>query len=1088
MSSSCRDTTKAKVLLVDDEPANLVALKACLEGLDTELVEAHSGEDALRLLRENEFAVMLLDAQMQGLDGFETANRIREREEPRRTPIIFQTAHDTDRATIERAYELGAVDFLVKPLMPVALRAKVNGFVELFQYRQQVERRAEQSRETERRELEQKLAKESSRLQQQQEWLSVTLGSIGDAVIATDPDGRVTFLNAVAESLTGWQTKEAVGRPLTEVFHIINEATRRPVENPVARAIATGGIVGLANHTVLIAKDGVERAIDDSAAPIKDAQGRILGVVMVFRDVTERRRAETVAWFLASIVESSDDAIIGKDVNGIITSWNHAAERLFGYPAAEAVGRPVAMLAPPDRADEMPLILERIRRGERVGHLDTMRRTQDGRIVPISLTVSPIRDQDGKIIGASKIARDISKRKLAEEAVRAATQNLQIVTESMAAPVTRCSRDLTYQWVNKPYADWIGRAAEEIVGRPIVEIVGSEAFTQLQPYFEKVLQGEVVRYEQQVSYQTIGPRWITSIYMPTLDAAGRVEGWVAVVLDMTGRKKMEDALAESEQRLAGELAAISRLHDLSTRLLAADDLSKALDDVLDNAIAAGGADFGTIQLYNTQLGALEIVAQRGFEQAFLDHFRAVRVEDGTGCGQALQNGDRAIIEDVNLDPAYEPHRKVAAAAGYRAVQSTPLKSRAGTILGILSTHFRSPHRPSERDERLLDLYARHAGDLIQRVRFEQALQEADRRKDEFLAMLAHELRNPLASISGAVRLARESGDAEDAAWSHAVIERQLRNLSRIIDDLLDVARITQGKIRLATQALELLPTITAAVEAVQPLVEERNHRLEVSWPGEALWVRGDPTRIDQILVNLLSNAAKYTPNGGRIWLSAEKSGEEIIIKVRDNGVGIAPETIPKLFELFSQGERSLARSEGGLGIGLTLAKRLTELHGGRVWVASEGIGKGSEFSVALPAAAAPREMGAEADSEPKQAPSRRILIVDDNVDTARSIGRLLRLHGHTVSLAHDAPEALEAAHAHRPECILLDIGLPGIDGLELAKTLHRQPCCRDAAFIAVTGYGDEEMRARVREAGFDHHLVKPIDFDVLTALVARRAL
>src|SRR5262245_6028233 len=216
---------------------------------------------------------------------------------------------------------------------------------------------------------------------QQQEWLRVTLGSIGDAVITTDAEGRVAFHNPVAESLTGWTQEEAVGRPITDVFPIVDEMTRKAVENPVAHVIATGRIVGLANHTVLVAKDGTERAIDDSAAPIRDRQGTVTGVVLVFRDVTERRRAAKTASFLASIVESSDDAIIGKDVNGIITSWNRAAERLFGYSAVEAVGRPIAMLAPPDRLDEMPAILARIRRGELVEHFDTVRRAKDGRLV-----------------------------------------------------------------------------------------------------------------------------------------------------------------------------------------------------------------------------------------------------------------------------------------------------------------------------------------------------------------------------------------------------------------------------------------------------------------------------------------------------------------------------------------------------------------------------------------------------------------------------------------------------------------------------------------------------------------------------------
>jgi PAS domain S-box-containing protein len=1350
------------------------------------------------------------------------------------------------------------------------------------------------------------LAQANASLRYEREMLRITLASIGDAVVVTDINGRVTFLNSVAQSLTGWQGEESEGQNLETVFRIINEQTRKPVENPAVRALKEGVIVGLANHTILIAKDGTERAIDDSAAPIQHESGDVAGVVLVFRDVTEQRKAQRSARFLASIVESSEDAIIGKDVSGIITSWNQGAERIFGYTAAEAVGRPIAMLAPSDRTDEMPGILKRIRRGERVEHFDTVRRAKDGRLVPISLTVSPIKDEDGIIIGASKIARDISQRKQVEEALHAekerlhatltgigdavivtdaggritllnpvaqtltgwkeeaagrqlgevfriineqtrepvqspvnrviregtvvglanhttlvakdgterpiedsaapiraengevvgvvlvfrdvterrrgeeslrrTREELQIVTQSMSVPVSRCSRDLRYLWVNQYYADWICRSSNEIVGAAILDIIGPQAFEQLRPHFDQVLSGQEVRYEERVEFRGIGPRWINVVYTPTLNAQGVPDGWVAVVIDVDDRKRMEEALRASEDRLAAELEGMTRLHAVSTRLLSADNISTALDDVLENAIRTSGADFGNIQLYNPQIGALEIVVQRGFHQDFLDYFRTVRADDGSACAQAMRSGDRIIIEDVELDPGFAPHRHVAAAAGYRAVQSTPLKSRGGSVLGMLSTHFCEPHRPSARDERLLDLYARHAADLIERIRFEEALhrseaqfhqladampqivwtarpdgyldyynerwyeytgfpreeygqqswepilhpddvqrcvdtyfgciktekpyqieyrfkdrktggfrwflgrampvrdesdkivrwfgtctdiddtkkagerlrllweaaavmlssaepdamlrelfanigphfgldayfnyiltetddalrlvssigipdeavsritrlelgqaiggvvalnhqpivltniqqsedpkarllksfgirayachplqvnnellgtlafasrsrdqfnpddldffqticqyvavayerlrlvrqlRDADRRKDEFLATLAHELRNPLAPIRNAVELlSRWDGNADLVEEARSIMGRQLDQMVRLVDDLLDVTRISQGKVQVRKERVELAAVVLSAVEAVRPVIEAQAHEFTLTVPPEAIYVDADPTRLAQVILNLLNNAAKYTEKGGHIWLTAERHGDEAVVSVRDTGIGIAAEHLPRIFEMFSQVAPALERSQGGLGIGLSLVRGLIELHGGKVEARSEGVGKGSEFIVRLPVADAPIHQQLEEPADGATIPIARkcrILAVDDNRDAANSLAIMLRMMGHESRTAYDGLEAVQVAATFRPDVVLLDIGLPKLNGYEAARRIRQQPWGKGVALIALTGWGQEEDKRRALEAGFDHHLTKPVDAAAVENMVA----
>jgi PAS domain S-box-containing protein len=366
------------------------------------------------------------------------------------------------------------------------------------------------------------------------------------------------------------------------------------------------------------------------------------------------------------------------------------------------------------------------------------------------------------------------------------------------------------------------------------------------------------------------------------------------------------------------------------------------------------------------------------------------------------------------------------------------------------------------------------------------LRETDKRKDEFLAMLAHELRNPLAAIGNAVSLSTLSGLQEHIDWSMEVISRQIRHLTRLIDDLLDVSRITRGKIELRRRVLEATPVLESAVETVRPLIEARQHTLDLEIDRGELWVDADPTRLEQVVVNLLNNAAKYSENGGRVWLTASRQGEEVVIRLRDRGIGIIPQKLPEMFELFAQGDRSLARSEGGLGIGLTVVKKLVVLHGGSVTGRSEGPGTGCEFTVRLPAAIRPA--GAEpAPRTPDGTPERRssrILVVDDNVDTASGMARLLELLGHEVWTAHNGREALAIARDCGPEFVLLDIGLPEMDGYEVARRLRQVESGRHAVIVAVSGYGQDEDVARGRVVGFDHHLVKPIDHDALLMILS----
>ncbi len=368
-----------------------------------------------------------------------------------------------------------------------------------------------------------------------------------------------------------------------------------------------------------------------------------------------------------------------------------------------------------------------------------------------------------------------------------------------------------------------------------------------------------------------------------------------------------------------------------------------------------------------------------------------------------------------------------------------------------------------------------------------ALREADRRKDEFLATLAHELRNPLATIRNGLEILRMNPHSAETEDVRGMMNRQLKHLVRLIDDLLDVSRVSQGKIDLRKELITLQSALDSAVEASHPLIEARKHTLLLEVPKETLWLNADITRIAQIVSNLLNNAAKYTPDSGTIKLSVTCEGEEAVIAVKDNGMGIPQDMLPKVFELFTQVDNNLERSQGGLGIGLALVRQLVEMHGGSINAKSAGLNQGSTFSVRLPLTHGIQE---EETMQAAQAPatetqSLRVLVVDDNIASAKTTGWMLVMIGHEPRLAHDGLEALATAREMKPDAILLDIGLPGMNGYNVCRELRKDPAFKNTIFIAQTGWGQERDKQEARDAGFDHHLIKPVDLERLTELLAK---
>ncbi|MBY0527310.1 MAG: CHASE3 domain-containing protein [Gemmataceae bacterium] len=633
---------------------------------------------------------------------------------------------------------------------------------------------------------------------EQAERLRTTLASIGDAVITTDTEGCVTTMNAVAESLTGWKADEARGQRLDVVFNIVNEETRKAVENPATRALRDGVIVGLANHTVLISKEGTEQPIDDSAAPIRCREGEVVGCVLVFRDISERHRRE------AELRER---------------------ERQF-RTLAESIPQ-LCWMANPD------------------GHIF---------------------------------------------------------------------------WYNRRWYDYTGTTF------------------------------------------------------------GQMEGW--------GWQSVHDP---------AELP----------RVMEQWKASIATGQPLDIVFPLRGND--------------------GLFHPFL-----TRVE--------------------------------------------PVRDGEGEVVRWFGTN-------TDVSE------AKRAEEELRRLATE--LSDNDRRKDEFLATLAHELRNPLAPIRNALQILKiAAGNQQVFEQTREMMERQLAHLVRLVDDLLDVSRITRGKIDLRRERVGLAAIIQSAVETSRPLIEASKHELTVALPPTPIYVDADVTRLAQVFSNLLNNSAKYTERGGRIWLTVERQGSDVVVSVKDTGVGIPGNMLPHVFGMFTQVDRSLERSQGGLGIGLTLVKRLVEMHGGTVTAHSDGHGQGSEFIVRLPAVSV-RTVGSAVppsdDPAPSAArPAHRVLVADDNEDAAASLAMLLKVMGHEPHVVHDGAQAVEAATTFKPDVVLLDIGMPKMNGYEAAQRIRQLPGGKSMTLVALTGWGQDEDRRRSEEAGFDHHMVKPVDPAALENLLATR--
>jgi PAS domain S-box-containing protein len=773
------------------------------------------------------------------------------------------------------------------------------------------------------------------------------------------------------------------------------------------------------------------------------------------REIGQRKKVEQALREaeenLRRMIESVKDvAIFTVDPQGRVASWNAGAEHLFGYCEREILGRGHRVLYVAEDRDagvpegELAVAAARGRSADERWHI-----RQDGSTFFASGVMSPIYDEEGRLCGFTKVARDMTERNRAEEAIREAAVRLKAIVDTAVDGIITLDEGGIIESMNPAAERIFGHAHEEVVGRRFDVLMPGPDRDEYDGYLASYLRSGEPRIMGTIR-QVHGRRKDGSIFPMELAVSesrlGARRIFTGIVRDITEYRRA----VEERTRFLGELQAERAL----------------LNTLLDNAPVGFGFFDHELRYVRlnpalAELDGLPVEAHLG--RTLRDVLPRMSPEVVDAFRHVLRTGTSIVSKEFRGETPRTPGRP-----RYWLCSFYPVKTPDGAVLGAGAV----------------------VADIDDRKRMEEALREADRRKDQFLAMLAHELRNPLAPISNAVEIMKVQGlGGPNFDWSVKVIEDQVKHMTRMVDDLLDVSRITRGKVVLQKEPVDLRAVVDLALEASRPLIDDYHHHLTVALPDHPVLVEVDPARMAQVLSNLLNNAAKYTDEGGEIALVAEPEGREVAIRVRDNGTGIAPELLPHIFDMFTQADQTLSRSRGGLGIGLTLVRSLVEMHRGRVTVRSAGPGLGSEFTVRLPVSAdapadPPADESSGADGVPRL-PRRRILVVDDNRSNATSLGVLLRALGQDVEMAYDGPAALELVRRRRPDLVLLDIGLPGMDGYEVARRCREDEGTRRIMLVAMTGYGKEEDRRRSQEAGFNAHLVKPVNLEDLQMILTQ---
>ena len=823
---------------------------------------------------------------------------------------------------------------------------------------------------------------------------------------------------------------------------------------PLPDPLTAPPAVGLADEPSvrpIVGRDGAEaRArilLADDNADMRDYIRRLLEPLYEVRTVTDGRQA------LGTALAERPDLVL-TDV---------MMPNLDGFGLLKALRADV-------RTAATPIIMLSARAGEEARVEGHAAGADDYVIKPFSA-----RELTARISGTlalSRLRRQVVRR---EEELKA---EKAMVLESIQEAFIAIDASWRITYVNAQAEEIYRTGRDAFIGRSLWEVFGGlEATVFGRSYLRAMSERVTIQLEE---YYRPFTRWFEVSICPLSDG-----GLGTFFRDISARKRTEAIVAGQKQALELEVDGASLEHVL-------DVLTRIVETQSGEGIRA------SILLLDPDGVHLRHGAAPSLPESFRRAIDGLRIgPDAGACGTAAYTRQTVVVSDIQTDARCTAYRDLARAHGICASWSSPLFSSRGSVLGTFALYYPDMRRPVQSDRDVVEILARTAALVIERrievrerLAAEAALKEADRRKDEFLATLSHELRNPLAPIRSGLHVLRMSGGADAVTERvYGMMERQVNHLVRLVDDLLEISRITRGKIDLRLEDVSVAAVVRSAIDTSRPLIEAAEHQLSVSiapdTAPDSLMVRADPVRLSQVIANLLNNAAKYTPRKGHIWVTVEPQGSEVRIAVRDDGVGIPADMLPRVFELFTQVDRTQKQSQGGLGIGLALVKSLVAMHHGRVEGHSAGLDLGSEFVVHLPLLETHEAPVPAQESRAAQPlPPLRILIVDDSRDAAESLGMMLRLLGCEVYTAHDGPSGLLALAQHKPDVALLDIGMPGMDGYEVARRARQQPALQGIVLIALTGWGQAEDRVQSDQAGFDHHLVKPVELPVLQALLA----
>jgi two-component system, chemotaxis family, CheB/CheR fusion protein len=838
---------------------------------------------------------------------------------------------------------------------------------------------------------------------------------------------------------------EAPGTPDADSTRLIQElaATRAYLQSVIEQQEAANEELQSANEEVQSANEELQSTNEELETSKEEIESSNEELATVNGELNNRNtELNRLNNDLVNLIESGQMPIVmlGRDL--CIRRFTPAAQKLFNLTPAD-MGRPLTdMKLVLDNLPDLGSVLTEVLETGRI----LEREVQDKKGRWCSWRLRPYKTLENMTDGVVVTLIDVDTLKRA-----------QAYSESIVAtvrePLVMLDKDLRVRTASRAFYECFRATPEDTENRLLYELGnGQWNILQLRRLLEEVLTRDQQVDDFQLEYQAknTGPRKLLLNARRLLQAGDQAPLILLAIEDVTTRDSAEKVLRASEQRLRA-------LFDLGPVAVYSCDVS------------------GVIKEFNRRAAELwgRTPAQGDTDERFCGSYK-MRLPDGTfipheSCPMAdVLSGKIPAAHDVEVIIERPDGSQIAV-----VVNIVPLTNERGETIGAINCFYDITERKQAAER--LQQYADH-------------LSESDHRKNEFLAMLAHELRNPLAPIRNALQILRQTGDCGEVVHSAAaILERQVGQMVRLVDDLLDVSRISRGKIGLRLARIELASTMHHAVEAARPLAQSKDLDLSVTFPPEPLYLNADPVRLAQIVGNLLNNACKFTDDGGRIWLTAEREGDQVVIRVQDSGVGIAADQLPHIFEMFMQIDSSLERSVTGLGIGLALVKNLVQLHGGTVEVHSAGVGKGSEFVVRLPIVLeAPASLPPDrAVGEVAPTVARRILVVDDNRDSADSLVQLLKLTGNETQTAYDGLEAEAAAETFRPDVVLLDLGLPKLNGHEVCRRIRAQPWGKNMIVVALTGWGQDEDRQKSKEAGFSGHMVKPVELKTLHALLTR---